>query len=172
MGGQPYELRTLTLDESDEWLGKVAAAMSAIEIPDEVSWLGDIAALLTTSATAVAGLVAEYDRDGVLGGLDVIRARMTKRELKAAMDAMVTAEDPFGTDVARSVATGFGAPSQTLAFGIERVAVASQLAISMNGRSARSGSTIDGSAASGAASSSSSAGPTPTSVSAASRRSA
>ena len=89
-------------------------------------------------------------------------SRMSKRELRAALDEMVTAEDPFGEAVAHSVATGFGLPSRFLASGMR--VVLDQLAEplqapSTDGRSA-SDSTTRASAGNGRASSSSSAGRT------------
>ena len=172
MGGQPYQLRTLTIDESDDWLGKLATGLSSVELPEGADGTAAMRALLTASSAAVASLVAAYDLDGILGGLAVIRGRMSKRELRAALDAMVTAEDPFGEDAARSVAEVFGAPSRFLAAGMRMVMaqIASPLAASTNGRSRATASTSDASAANGAASSSSSDGRTPRSASVARRR--
>jgi hypothetical protein len=167
IGGEAVTLRTLSLDESDIWLHRLGASIAAIDVPDDITWLGDIGALLTASAESVRGLVKAYDLDGALPA--DWQERMTKRELKAALEVMVTAEDPFGTDVARSVAVGFGAPSQALQFGMRQVALVSQLARSTAGLSA-SAPTTDASGESGAASSSSSDGRTGTTTPVRSKR--
>lgn len=176
MGGARYELRTLTIDESDAWLRLVAERLAAIE--DDLfkdSGVDSIAALLTASSRTVVGLVAAYDLEDTLGGEAAIRGRMSKPELRAAMDAMVTAEDPFGEAVARSVAEGFGVPSRFLASGMRMVlaeTALSQLASSTTGLSEAMGSTTALSALPGAASSSSSAGRTRRTASTAKRKSA
>ena len=162
MGGAAYELRTLTIDESDAWLVKVGAALSTIDVED-IGATSGVSALLTSSSSAVVELVAAYDLDDTLGGVPAIRGKMSKRELRATMDAMVSAEDPFGEAVALSVATGFGLPSRFLAAGIR--VVLDELAVSApesltDGRS-DSASTTPDSAASGPANSSPSDGPIP-----------
>ena len=162
MGGEPFELRTLTIDESDAWLMQVGAALAAVDLPEGSDGSDGVGLMLTASSGTVVGLVAAYDLEDVLGGPDAIRGRMSKRELRANMDAMVTAEDPFGEAVALSVATGFGLPSRFLASGMRVVLdqlEAPLLDASTNGRSA-SAPTTDASARNGRASSSSSAGTT------------
>jgi hypothetical protein len=57
--------------------------------------------MLALPAKAALDLVAAYDVDGVRGDTDDLRARMTKRELQAALDAMADTEDPFGDGTAR-----------------------------------------------------------------------
>ena len=163
MGGQPYELRTLGLDESDAWLAQVAAKLSEVDLPDAPTGADSITALMTWSSGAVLSLVLAYDLGNALGGEAAIRAAMSKQELKAAMDAMVTAEDPFGEAVAHSVAVGFGAPSRFLASGMRMVLtqmIASQLERSTAGLSGPTASTMAPSEPVGAASSSSSDGRT------------
>jgi hypothetical protein len=162
MGGEPFELRTLSIDESDAWLMRVGAALAAVDLPEGSDGSDGVGLMLTASSSTVVGLVAAYDLDDVLGGEAAIRGRMSKRELRATMDAMVSAEDPFGEAVALSVATGFGLPSRFLASGMR--VVLDQLEVpllggSTDGRSA-SASTTDASARNGRASSSSSAGTT------------
>ena len=162
MGGEPFELRTLSIDESDAWLMQVGAALAAVDLPEGSDGSDGVGLMLTASSSTVVGLVAAYDLEDVLGGPDAIRGRMSKRELRANMDAMVTAEDPFGEAVALSVATGFGLPSRFLASGMRVVLdqlEAPLLDASTNGRSA-SAPTTDASARNGRASSSSSAGTT------------
>ena len=162
MGGEPFELRTLSIDESDAWLMQVGAALAAVDLPEGSDGSDGVGLMLTASSGTVVGLVAAYDLEDVLGGPDAIRGRMSKRELRANMDAMVTAEDPFGEAVALSVATGFGLPSRFLASGMRVVLdqlEAPLLDASTNGRSA-SAPTTDASARNGRASSSSSAGTT------------
>ena len=172
MGGAAFELRTLTIDESDAWLVKVGEALNAIDVP-EAGRSDGVSALLTTSSSTVVGLVAAYDLDDILGGDGAIRGRMSKRELRSNMDAMVTAEDPFGEAVALSVATGFGLPSRFLAAGmrvvLDELMVESAPESSTGGRSA-SASTTSASAASGAGNSSSSAGRTGKTVNIAKKR--
>jgi len=162
MGGDAFELRTLTIDESDAWLMQVGTALSAVDIPESTSDADAVGLLLTGSAGSVVGLVGAYDLDDILGDTGAIRGRMSKRELRVAMDAMVTAEDPFGEAVALSVATGFGMPSRFLASGMR--VVLDQLALpvpepSTDGRSA-SGLTTSASGTNGRKSNSSSAGRT------------
>ena len=173
MGGAAITLRALTIDESDAWLDKVGEALATVGVPDGVSGTAGISQLLTGSSSAIAALVAAYDIDDALGGIEIIRGRMSKRELKAAMDAMVTAEDPFGEAAALSVATGFGLPSRFLAAGMRVVLdelVLSAPASSTDGHSA-SALTGPASADSGRASNSSSAGRTRKTAAIATKRS-
>lgn len=163
VGGQTVQLRTLSIDESDAWLGLVAARLASVDLDQTLAASESIAELMTWSSSAVVGLVAAYDLDGTLGGIEAIRSTMSKGELKAAMDAMVTAEDPFGEAVARSVVETLGLPSRFLAtftrMEVTR-AIASQLASSTTGPSAPTDSTIGPSEPVGVASSSTSDGRT------------
>lgn len=164
IGGQPVELRTLTIEESDRWLGQLAADLAALEVPiSEHDGMAMLTGFLTSSAGAALRLIAAYDVEGVLGGIDAVRAKASKRELKAALEQMVTAEDPFGEDGARSVAAAFGAPSRLLRLGMSAALdemAASLREPSMSGPSPGMASATHGSGESGPASSSSSAGPT------------
>ena len=89
VGGEPIELRTLSLDESDKWL----ALLKPIDLETEIS------------TELMLSLVVAYDVDHVLGG--DLRTRMTKRELNDAVDQMVSAEDPF-EEASRSVVAASG----------------------------------------------------------------
>lgn len=157
IGGEPVELRTLTLDESDEWLDLLASHLSAIEIPSE-SGEAAIKGALTAPAGSARVLVEAYDRDGTIP--DIGKAH--KRELKAALEEMVMAEDPFGEGIAHSVAQAYGAPAKVVAQVLSYVlAMPPQPEPQTTGRSNGTGSITAPSAAPGAASSSSSGGPTP-----------
>lgn len=164
IGGKAVELRTLTLDESDEWLGRLAEELAAVGIEDTDQGADLLRAVYTASSAAVARLVVAYDVDGKLGGLEALRSRATKVELKQALDRMVGAEDPFGEAAAHSAAEGFGAASTLLAQGM-RAVVAEQmwsaLADSTTGPSNGTASDTARSVPVGARSNSSSGGTTP-----------
>lgn len=109
IGGERVTLRTLTLDESDAWLDRYNAAINGVELSPEGQ------NVFTAGAAAMRELVAAYDLDGALP--EDWSRRMSKRELKANLEAMVEAEDPFGEGVAHSVAEAFGAPVRMLRQG-------------------------------------------------------
>lgn len=163
LGGEEVGLRTLTLDESDEWLDLLAQHLSDIELPSTDGTVA-IKGALTAPAASAAVLLAAYDRDATLGGLEAIRAKASKRELKTALELMVSAEDPFGEGVALSVAEAYGAPSRLLAHVLTMVldeAKWPSQAASMTGASSATASDTRRSASGGRGSSSSSGGPTP-----------
>jgi hypothetical protein len=114
VGGEPVTLRTLTIDESDAWLRRLTGAVD-VELGEAEGDADTLARMLALPATAALDLVAAYDVDSVLGEPASLRARMTKRELHGALEAMADAEDPFGEGAARLAAEVFGAPSRFLA---------------------------------------------------------
>jgi len=165
MGGKPYRLRTLPLVESDAWLDLLGSAMSAVDVMETSDGDQMLRSMLKSSSAAMLRLLVAYDHDGVLGGADAIRERMTKRELSAALDGMVTAEDPSGEATARSVAAAFGEPSRLLEAGMRVVAEPLlRLVKSPSSPSASGDSTTPGTSdPDGQESNSSSTGPTPSS---------
>ena len=114
VGGKSVVLRTLSSDESDVWLRRLTGAVD-IELGDVEGTGEGLAHLLGLSAHAGLELIAAYDIDGTLGDHANLGARMTKREVHDAVDAMAVAEDPFGEGAARLVDEVFGAPSSLLA---------------------------------------------------------
>jgi hypothetical protein len=173
VGGKSVELRTLTIDESDVWLRKLTGAVD-VELPEADGDADTLARLLALPARAALELVAAYDVDGVLGDIDSLRTRMTKRELHASLEAMAGAEDPFGEGAARLAAEVCGAPSRFLATVTSLVidGLASPTAPSPSGASTSGASTgRETSVPAGAASASSSSGPTATNGSGRRRRS-
>jgi hypothetical protein len=164
VGGETVELRTLSLDESDVWLGRFT---SAIDI-DTAGIEGDaagLARLLTMTSDVALDLIIDYDRDGVLPTREQLRATMGRQEVKAALEAMAQAEDPFGEGASRLVDEVFGAPSRFLG-NLSRLAVsdlASRMDDSPNGASTPGASTTTAtSAPHGVVNGSSSSGPTAT----------
>lgn len=173
VGGEPVALRTLTIDESDAWLRRLTGAVD-VELGDAEGDADTLARLLALPARAALDLVAAYDVDGILGDVDSLRTRMTKRELHAALEAMADAEDPFGEGAARLAAEVFGAPSRFLAAMTSLVldGLASPTDGSPSGASTRGASTGHRTSdPAGAASASSSAGRTATSGNGRKRRS-
>ena len=172
-GGEPVELRTLTIDESDAWLRRLTGAVD-VELGEAEGDADTLARMLALPATAALDLLAAYDLDRVLGDVETLRSRMTKRELHAALEAMADAEDPFGEGAARLAAEVFGAPSRFLAAMTSLVidGLASPTERSPTGASTPGASTGPRTSdPAGAASASSSAGPTATSGSSRKRRS-
>ena len=168
VGGEPVELRTLTIDESDAWLRRLTGAVD-VELPETEGDADTLAQLLSLPARAALELVTAYDVDGVLGDAESLRTRMTKRELHAALEAMAGAEDPFGEGAARLADEVCGAPSRFLATMTRLVidGLASPTAPSPSGASTPGASTGPAtSAPPGAASASSSSGRTATNGSA------
>jgi hypothetical protein len=121
MGGQPYRLRPLTIRESDEWVGMLSAMMSTLEEVHGDDGDEILRRLLLASTEAALALLLAYDHDHVLGDEEHIRDTASKRELKAALEQMVTVEDPFGEADAHSVVVAFGLPSRMIAAGLEAV---------------------------------------------------
>lgn len=156
IGGESVQLRTLTLDESDEWLDMLADHLSAIELPD-TGGQEAIKGALTMPAQSARGLVAAYDLDHAIEDI----GKASKRELKEAFEQMVSAEDPFGEGVARSVAAAYGAPARIMAEMLAYVLNQPLPVPSTTGPSSDTVSPTAPSGGSGPASSSSSAGPTP-----------
>lgn len=94
VGEENVTLRTLNLDESDDWL----------KLLDD---LGDLDSMGVPTEKLIS-LVLAYDIDGVLGGNETsLRKRFTKRQLQAAVEGMVTAEAPLA-EQSRSVVTASG----------------------------------------------------------------
>lgn len=174
VGGEPVELRTLSLDESDVWLAKFTAAID-IDTADIVGDAAGLARLLTLTSDFALDLIVDYDRDGRLAHRDQLRTHMTRQEVKAALEAMAGAEDPFGEGAARLAGEVFGAPSRLLGT-LSRLAMndlASRTDGSPNGASEPGALTTTGiSDQPGAASASSSSGPTAMSGSTKRRRTA
>jgi hypothetical protein len=162
VGGERVELRTLTLAESDAWLLALADATTEAlpSAPDGAKM--QAADLLTIGSRLALRLVEAYDVDGVLG--DRIDS-MSKMEVKAALDAMAEAEDPFGEGASRLVVAVYGPASTLLGRATSKLLEARGLGPprekSPRGASARGGSTTTGtSTPPGPASSSSSSTPT------------
>ena len=156
LGGEPVTLRTLTLDESDVWLGLYADALEHVDLSPAA-----VGSAFTAPAALMVDLVLAYDLEGTIP--HGIRQKATKLELKTALEAMVAAEDPFGEDVARSVAAGFGAPSRLLTRGLASLLNEDTLLLLASltaGQGANGASATPTSDGRGAASSSSSAGTT------------
>lgn len=163
LAGEPVTLRTLSWEESDEWLGLVAQETAGTDV-SEGDATADFRVFLTQSSAAALRLVTAYDRDGLLGGETGIKARgATKREIRSALEVMVAAEDPFGEDAVRSVVAAFGEPSRTLWRTVAMVIAESGFlrALSIVGHIGRSASATRHSGEDGPESSSSSDGPTP-----------
>lgn len=95
VGGQPVDLRTLNLDESDEWQKQFAAFDVAFDSAEEAKRTTD----------AMLELVIAYDVDSRLG--PDVRKRFTRAELYAAFKQMAQAEIPFLAD-SPSAARVFG----------------------------------------------------------------
>ena len=90
VGGSPVELRTLNLEESEKWLGRLRT------LDDKGIGVDEL-----------LDLVLAYDVEKVLGPRASVRKRMTQRELSATFNQMVRAELPFLKD-APSVESEFG----------------------------------------------------------------
>jgi hypothetical protein len=145
VGGQLVQLRTLNLDESERWLGKVSAAVARLDVPDTGNPATVLADLAKQPAVVMLELVRAYDVENVLGTATALRKRMTQRELYDAVKQMVRAEAPFLED-ARSVVEAFGPQLRAMAAGLlYRMSVQSQPANSTNGRSLSGASTPDNS---------------------------
>lgn len=121
MGGEPVRLRALTYDESEVWLERYADALSSTETTDGDTDEARMRSLVTAATRTALDLVLAYDIDGVLGGADAVRARATRREITAALELMVTVEDPLSATAPRLAAMVFGLPSQ---IALERVEAA------------------------------------------------
>jgi hypothetical protein len=172
VGGEPVQLRTLTIDESDAWLRKLTGAVD-VELPETEGDADTLARLLSLPARAALELVVAYDVEGVLGDAESLRERMTKRELHDALEAMAGAEDPFGEGAARLADEVCGAPSRFLASMTRLVIDGLATAPSPSGVSTPGASTSSTtSAPPGAESVSSSSGPTATNGSGPKRQSA
>lgn len=152
VGGQEVTLRTLNLDESDEWQKQFAA----LELSTDTD--GDAA----TATDKMLGLVEAYDVDGALGA--ALRKRFTRRELYDAVKQMAASENPFLSEEP-SVAKAFG---QVLANHL--LLTQFQPASSMNGQPPTGASTRRRSAASSRKKDSSSSGPTASGASSAKPR--
>lgn len=163
MGGRVYTLPALTIEQSDQWLDRLGAAMADAEVLDGDSGADTLRTLLRHAAETALELVVAYDTTGVLGGADEIRRRATKRELSEALEMMVKVEDPFGEGGQRLVAAAFGYPARLAAERLELVTEPMlRLVRSLSTPSEPGDSTTPGTSdPDGPESSSSSTGPTP-----------
>jgi hypothetical protein len=117
MGGQKYELPTLTLKQSKAWYAEVAHQTAIMEPPDQGDDAAAILGLMGASNSATLALIVAYDTSNQLGGTEAIENRMSQREAKAAFEEMLNAELPFEGAVP-SVVEVFGAPGRALAAGL------------------------------------------------------
>lgn len=143
VGSEPVELRTLNLDESEEWLGKVGASVAGFDLPTGLNGAETFDVLARTPARLMLELVIAYDVDGVFPERAELRKRFRQREVYEALRAMVTAEAPFVTDV-RSVVAEFGpAFRASVSVLVANLASRFQPESSTNGRSPRGGSILE-----------------------------
>lgn len=135
VGGEPLELRTLNLDESEDWLAKVGGSIAGFDLPTGQDAAETFDLLARTPTRTMLELVRAYDVDGKLGEESELRKRLSQRELYEALKVMVVAEAPFASDV-RSVVAAFG-PDLRRGVGILIGTLASryQPASSTNGHS-------------------------------------
>lgn len=122
IGGRRVDLPVLSIEQSERWLRHVGVLVEGAAIPER---LADVFNLLgprlADAVVAYETLGAcpelcpdrgvepgpEHAHVGGLGGVGGIQKRMTKRELRDAVEAMFLAENPFVTDL-RSVVEAFG----------------------------------------------------------------
>jgi hypothetical protein len=117
--GEPYDLRVLSMDESDAWVRR-CVQLSLGELPEDATDDVDgITMLLTAGGHRARELVRVYDVDGILA--DGILERMTKKEVRDAALAMADSEDPFGEGARRLVEDLLGTPSSLLAATTRRI---------------------------------------------------
>ena len=165
LGGRSYRLPALTIRQGKEWRASLAGALSGMEadIPEDAPDGGEgaLRSILSQGPAAKVAALAAYDIGGVLGGLDAIEARMTQRELGAAIEVVMEAEYPFEPDERRSVVEAFGLPLRVLGLASRAVTEGmSRPASSPSGPSRIGASNGPASSAPGPLSSSSSDGPT------------
>lgn len=134
VGGETVVLRTLNLDESEDWLGKVGTEIAGFDLPVGLDAPETFDVLARAPARVMLGLVVAYDVDGVLPPVAELRKRLNQRELYAALREMASAEAPFVTDL-RSAVAAFGPQIRT---AVEAIAAAAldryRPASSTNGR--------------------------------------
>jgi hypothetical protein len=163
VGGQPINLRTLTLEESEKWQAKVATLVVGFELPEPKPRLDDkgkpvldengkevwdgpsgaamFAAFAKQPSHVMLELVLAYDVGKQLGTAAALRKRLTQAELYAAVKQMVTAEFPFVMD-AHSVVEAFGPQLRAMAAALmSNFAERFQQVSSTNGRSPTGAST-------------------------------
>lgn len=174
MGGRPYRLPVLRIEQSEAWERAVAKGVSAMrtDLEDEDGEAAVHDLLSQGSIERRHSVVAydhlshadTYEREGcarcVLGGHDGIRKAMSKRELGNAVEVVADAEFPFDAEERRSVVAAFGLPLRVLG-AVLRAATEgwSPQESSPNGRSPTGASATPPSDEIGPESSSSSDGP-------------
>lgn len=114
MGGQPYRLPCLTIEQSEEWQEAVGDVLSNLDLGLDDDSRRTMKQVIKTGGQAELSAVAAYDITGVLGGSDNMRKRMTARELHAAMEVIADAEYPFDEEAKRSVVEMFGLPLRAM----------------------------------------------------------
>jgi hypothetical protein len=141
VGGQPINLRTLTLEESEKWQAKVATLVVGFELPESDKPAELFAAFAKQPSHVMLELVLTYDVEKQLGTAAALRKRLTQAELYAAVKQMVTAEFPFVMD-AHSVVEAFGPQLRAMAAALmSNFAERFQQVSSTNGRSPTGAST-------------------------------
>ena len=172
IGGSPVRLRALTIAESDTWLDLYADAMATADVMQGDAPGDMMRSLVKSSGAAALRLVKAYDIDGTLGDIETVA---TRREVAAALEMMVTVEDPLVEDAGRLMRAAFGLPTQTAAERLEEEVVAPMLRLvkSLSTPSALGDSTTpETSATDGPVNNSSSTGPTRRTATTATRKSA
>lgn len=115
VGGQLVELRTLNLEESEVWLGKLAEIAGNFDLPDKADPNAVLAAFAKQPPRAMLEMVQAYDLDEQLPRN--LKQRFTQAELYNALKTMVRAEAPFLED-ARSAAEAFGPQLRVMAASV------------------------------------------------------
>jgi hypothetical protein len=100
MGGLPVSVPVLRIRHAEEWRKRLEA--KAAEVGGELfEGLGGLVEMTTTMMEAVIDLVAAYDRESVLGGIDRIKDSAFDQEVWDLFKQMVDCSYPFVDDVNR-----------------------------------------------------------------------
>ena len=97
LGGSEYVLRTLPIEDNETWLTRIDAQLSGLLSGlegDDVD-MGGILSMLAVQVTDLVLVLADYDRENVLGGVAAIRKVGRPHEILLAVVAVWRAANPL-----------------------------------------------------------------------------
>ncbi len=104
IGGRPYTLRALAIEDSEAWQELLGRTIAGVDLPDGLDAADTLAALGSQGSRKMRELLLAYDLDHVLPALGKVASQ---RDVYLALRGVLAAEYPFVTDL-RSVAEAFG----------------------------------------------------------------
>lgn len=100
LGGYPKTLPELNIEDNEAWQGKLVVGLaSVLKTMDAIKDWDQAVRLVSRSTPLMIDLLVAYDKSGVLGGKEWIRANATNSEVYEAFKEVAQASYPFVRDL-------------------------------------------------------------------------